>query len=447
MKIDETIFKAYDIRGIYPSQVNEEGFYKIAQAYAKLVNPKTVALGRDVRLSGEKLMDAVKRGLIDHGVNVVDIGVITTDMFYFASAAYDFDGALTITASHNPREYNGMKLVRKGAVPISVDTGINEIAEMVNSDYQYISPVPGKFETKDILNDYLKKCLNFVDVSKIDHFKVVANAMFGKSVQNLMKLELPIDIVPLNEIPDGTFPKGAPDPFLAENRAETEQKIREVKADIGVAWDGDADRIFIWDENGRFIPGYFLTAFLANYFCKNNPGAKIIHDPRDSWAIIDTVKTAGGIPLLNKVGHSFIKERMRKEDALFAGESSGHYYFRDYYYADNGLIPFLLFLQLKSELKQKVSEIFDPYFNKYFISGEINIELPSKELAEPILRSIENSYLDAKKDYTDGVSIEYSDWRANIRTSNTQPLIRLNVEAKSDELMKQKTAEILKLIK
>lgn len=445
--IDSSIFKAYDVRGVFPEQINEDTVYKIAQAYAKFVGPKKVALGRDVRLSGPKLMDAIKRGLVDHGVSVVDIGVITTDMYYFASAAYGYDGAIIVTASHNPREYNGIKMVRGGAVAISGDTGIQNIKELVAAGYSFKSDQQGLVETKDVSKDYLAKCLSFIDKAKIKPLKVVANAMFGLAVQNISKLGLPIEIVPLNELPDGSFPKGAPDPFLPENRSETQNLIRDQKADLGAAWDGDADRFFLYDENGRWIPGYYLTAFLGKYFCKRYPKAKIIYDTRTTWATIDEVYASGGIPLLNKVGHSFIKERMRSEDALFAGEGSGHFYFKDFFYADNGLIPFLIVLEIISESGAKVSELFNSYFEKYHISGEVNTQLESQEQAAETLHKIEQSFKDAKFDYTDGLSIEYSDWRANIRSSNTQPLIRVNVEAKSPEVLKQKTEELIGLIK
>ncbi len=444
--LDPSIFHAYDIRGIYPEQINPEIAYKIAQAYAKFAQPKTVVIGRDVRLSGPALFEAMKNGLINHGVDVIDIGVISTDMIYFVSGEYGYD-ALIISASHNPREYNGIKMVRKNAVPISGDSGINDIKETVLSGYDFKSPIPGTFTKKDIASDYLNKCLSFIDKSKIKPMKVVANGMFGLAVQNILELNLPIKIIPLNEIPDGSFPKGPPDPFLKENRGETEELIKKEKADMGAAWDGDADRFFLFDENGRSIPGYYLTAFLGKYFCEKYPGAKIIHDVRETWAIIDKVKEAGGTPLLNKVGHSFIKERMRKEDAVFAGEGSGHFYFKDFYYADNGLVPFLLILQIISESGKKVSELFNSYFQRYFVSGEINTVLKSQAEIKLIFKDIEEKFAEGKIDHTDGVSVEYLDWRANVRSSNTQPLIRLNVEAKSESLMKQKTQEFLELIK
>lgn len=445
--LDPSIFHAYDIRGIYPEQINPEVAYKIAQAFAKFFQPKIVALGRDVRLSGPALFEAMKNGLIDHGVDVIDVGVVTTDMMYFISGEHGYD-ALIISASHNPWQYNGIKMVRKNAVSVSGDSGIDEIKQIVLSGYDFKSAVLGKLTQQDILSEYLNKCLSFIDKSKIKPMKVVANGMFGLAVQNILKLNLPIKIISLNEVPDGSFPKGPPDPFLKENRVETEELIKKEKADMGAAWDGDADRFFLFDENGRSIPGYYLTAFLSKYFCGKHPGAKIIHEVRETWAIIDKIKEAGGTPILNKVGHSFIKERMMKEDAVFAGEGSGHFYFKDFYYADNGLVPFLLVLQIISESGKKVSELFDSYFQQYFVSGEINTVLESRREAELIFKDIEEKFTEGKIDHTDGVSVEYSDWRANVRSSNTgQSLIRLNVEAKLEDLMKQKTQEFLELIR
>lgn len=445
--MDTTIFKAYDIRGIYPDQINKEVVYQIAQGYARLVNPKTIALGMDVRLSGPELFEAAKQGLMDHGVDVVDIGVVSTDMLYFAVANYGYDGGITISASHNPKEYNGMKMVRAGAVPISGDSGIMEIRNWVEEGYKFQAEVPGKISALDIQREYLDKCLSVIDASKVRNFKVVANGMFGPVLQNVMKMDLPITLIPLNETPDGNFPKGQPDPMQENNRKETTEVIQREKPDFGVAWDADADRFFLFDENGRFIPGYYLTAFLGEYYCRKNTGAKVIFDPRMTWAIEAKVKSAGGIPLVNKAGHSFFKERMRKEDAVFAGEASGHFYFRDFYYADNGLIPFLVLLEIFSLSEKNVSQIFDEYFLEYPVSGEINNKIGSIELVRPILEVLEKKYADARIEKVDGLSIEYKDWRANVRGSNTEPLIRLNMEARDDLTMKEKMQEILDIIR
>lgn len=447
--MNQSIFKAYDIRGIYPSEIDEHAVYKIAQAYAKFIQPKTVVLGRDVRTSGVKLWEAAKKGLIDHGVEVIDIGVIATDMLYFAVAHYGYDGGITISASHNPAEYNGMKMVRAGAVPISGDSGLKDIQKLVKADYSHKAEVAGQFSKLEIQEEYVAKCLSFINPGKVKPFKIVANAMFGPAMENVGHMDLPLKYKLINEIPDGSFPKGPPDPLLEQNRTETTDLIIQEQADFGVAWDGDADRFFLFDENGRFIPGYYLTAFLGEYFSKKNPGNKIITDARLVWATLDKVNAAGGVVLLNKAGHSFIKERMHQEDAVFAGESSGHYYFKDYFYCDNGLIPFLLLLEIFSNLPdgQKISEVFDPYFEKYLISGEINNRLPSQTNIPKLLNKIAHHFLECKVDNIDGLSLEHLDWRANIHASNTEPLLRLNVEGKNPEILRQSTEEILRLIR
>jgi phosphomannomutase len=444
--VNEAIFKAYDVRGVYPAEIDEEAVYKITQAYAKLLDAKTVVLGRDVRLSGPSLFEAAVRGLTDHGVNVIDIGVVTTDTMYFASAHLPCDGGITISASHNPKEYNGLKMVRHGAVPISGDTGIEDIKRMVRDGYIYKAETAGVLRREDVTGPYLQKCLSFIDKNSLRRMKVVANGMFGPAVQNVIKANLPIDLIAVNEVPDGNFPKGQPDPMQARNREETIALIQKEKSDLGAAWDADADRFFLFDENGRFIPGYYLTAFLGEYFAKREKTARIIHDPRLTWAIEDKVMAAGGIPLAHKCGHSFIKERMRKEDAAFAGESSGHFYFRDFYYADNGFIPFLVMLQIISDFKGKTSELFDELFQKYPISGEINVKLDGSRSAKEILAHVEAQYPDAKKNTIDGLSIEYPEWRASIRGSNTEPLVRLNVEARNSDVLEIRTSELQALI-
>lgn len=446
MSIKPEIFKAYDIRGTYPSEINEEVAYKTVQAYCKLFNPKTVALGRDVRLSGPSLFKAAIQAFVDHGVNVIDIGEITTDMLYFATGAYDVDGGITVSASHNPKDDNGLKLMRRGAVAVSGDTGIYDIRDIVISGYSYKAPVPGTVTSRDIRGEYLAKCLSFVNPKTIKPLRVLVNGMFGPIVKNVEALKLPLILTKLNAEPDGNFPKGAPDPLLEENRHETVELIKKTGCDLGVAWDGDADRVFFFDENGRFIPGYFVTAFFGEYFSRKEKGARIIHDPRLIWAIEKTVTAAGGVPMVNKAGHAFIKERMRAEDAVFGGELSGHYYFRDFYYADNGLIPLLLMLEIVSSSTKKVSEIFEPYFKNYFISEETNIVLKSQDEITRAITAVEKAYSDSKITKIDGISIEYQTWRANVRSSNTQPLLRINVEAKSSEEKNLRLAELRQLI-
>lgn len=448
-EINPGIFKAYDIRGVYPEEINADIFYKIAQAYAKFMefrDGERVALGRDVRLSGPSLFDAMKKGLLDHGVDVVDIGVVATDMMYFAVAHYGYAGGLVITGSHTPREYNGVKMVRKMAKPISGDSGIPEIRDLAVSGYAHRAPVPGKAATRDVLDDYLQKVLSVIERTRLKPFKILANINFGPLTRNLKRMQnfLPLEIVWLNEKPDGSFPKGRPDPLIPESRAETIDLIKSNKVDFGVAWDSDADRIFFYDETGRFLSGYFTSAVLAEYMLKRYPGSKIVIDMKQNWAIIDTVKRAGGTPLSNRTGHSLFKERMIKEDAVFGGEVSAHYFFKDYFYLDNGLIPLLFILDILSLSGRKMSEIYQPYFDKYFAIEETNIKVGDPDA---VFAAVKQKYGDGKLSEIDGVSIDYSDWRFNLRSSNTEPLVRLNLEAKTRELMEAKTRELMDFIK
>ncbi|HEX5429915.1 MAG TPA: phosphomannomutase/phosphoglucomutase [Patescibacteria group bacterium] len=457
--VDPKIFKAYDIRGIYPSEINEELAYGIAQAYAKFLNPKTVALGFDVRTSSPALFEAAKQGLVDHGVNVVDIGMISTDMLYFAVANYGYDGGIIISASHNPKEYNGMKLTREQAIPISGDTGIGDIKNSVIMGYEYKADQPGTVSSKNIADDYIKKCLSFVDVAKISAkggsasggkpLKVVANAMFGLALTQVAHMNLPVKLIELNENPDGNFPKGQPDPLQVQNQQETKEVIQKEHPDLGVAWDADADRCFFFDENGRFLPPYYVSAVLSEYFCKREPGATIVHDIRLRWAIEDKVKASGGKTMAIKAGRAYFNPEMRKDNAVFASETSGHYYFRDYFSSDNGLIPFLIMLEIVSQAGVRVSELFDEYFENYPVSGEINTKASDLEQVKPLLEKIEQHFAadpKVKLDKTDGISIEGQDWRANIRGSNTEPLIRTNVEAKNPKVLLSATEEVLRFI-
>jgi len=459
-EIDPSIFRAYDIRGIYPDTLNEDLVYRIAQSYLKIIKPagQDIVLGGDVRESSPQLKKAAADGLLDSGYNVIDIGTVSTDMFYFAVANYGYAGGLSITASHNPREYNGIKMVREKAQSVSGDSGIMEIRDDILAVSQKIESVKkGQVTKKDIINDYSQLCLSFIDPFKIKKFKIVMNPNFGLAGQVVQEMltGLPIEIVPLNFEPDGSFPKGRPDPLIPENREETIELVKSSQADFGVAWDADADRVFFLDESGGFIDGYFMTAILAKIMLAKQPGAKIISDPRLTWAVRDTVEAEGGRVLVNKVGHSFIKERMVKEDAFFGGENSAHYYFKfeNGAYYDNGMIPFLLILEKLSVDNLKLSELAQPFRKKYFISGEINRAVKDKE---KVLRQAEEKYSDGQTEKIDGLSVEYANpagrasgasWRFNLRTSNTEPLIRLNVEATSQSLMESKRDEILKIIK
>lgn len=446
MQIDPSIFKAYDIRGVYPGTINEEIIYKIGQAYAKFIQPKTVVVGRDVRMSGPALLEQLKKGLTDHGVNVVDIGVISTDMMYFAVANYGYDGGLQVSASHNPREYNGVKMVRAKAAPISGDTGIMDIRDLVVSGYHYEASEKGTVSSRDVLQDYVAKILSVIDVKKIKPFKVVANINFGATGRNLAEVAktLPLDIVWLNEQPNGEFPKGRPDPLIPENRTETSALVKSSQADLGVAWDADADRCYFFDETGRFLSGYFTSAILAEYFLKKYPQSKVVIDMKQNWAIKDTVAQAGGTALPNRTGHSLFKERMIAEDGVFGGEVSGHFYFKDFFYLDNGMIPFLIMLDILSTTGKKLSEIYQPLFEKYFAIEETNITVAH---VPEVLNELKQRYHDGQISEIDGVSVDYPTWRFNVRSSNTEPLIRLNLEAKSQQLMEEKEKEVIELIK
>ena len=446
------IFKAYDIRGIYPEEIDELMVYKISKAYCEFVKPQKVVIGCDVRTSSPSLKKAAIKAITDLGIKVIDVGTISTDMLYFSVANYGYDGGLSITASHNPREYNGIKMVREKSIPISSDSGLYDIRDMVMQMDLDKSVLDGEInknlvEQKDIIHDYVTKIKTFANFSKFKKFKIVVNPNFGaagKPLTNLLE-GTGIELVKINFDPDGTFPKGRPDPLIPENRTEVSELIKKSNADLGVAWDADADRCFFFTEKGEFIEGYFVTALLAKIFLKKNLGEKIIHDTRLTWAIKDTVKELCGKNIPTKAGHSFIKERMKKENALFGGEMSAHYYFRDYYYCDNGMIPLVMMLEFLSTQEKTLSQVMhDMFFNKYYVSGEINTKV---EDVQTILNKAEQTYLYGTIDKTDGVSVEFTDWRFNVRPSNTEPVIRLNVEAKSKELMEKKRDELLGLIR
>lgn len=446
MTINSSIFKAYDIRGVYPNDLNEELAYRIAQAYVNYVQPKgKIAVGMDVRFSSPKLKEAVIRGLTDAGINVLDVGLVSTEMVYFAVGNYQLAGGIQITGSHNPAEYNGIKMVREEVFPVYGEAGIEQIRDMIlaNKD-KILSEKKGQVEQKNILDDFASFLLKFIDTKAIKPLKVVVNPNFGfqgEVIKYVVKKgNLPITLVGLNDTPDGTFPKGRPDPFVPENRPEFLNLVKSEKADFGIAWDADGDRVFFATEKGDFIESYYMNALFIADILKKNPGGKIIYDLRYTWALIDAAKTNGGTAILERVGHSFIKARMRKEDAVFCGESSGHTYFRDFWYADCGLIPALMVMEMLSRQGKKLSELVEPLFKKYFISGEINTTVNN---AKMVLTKLKEKFADAQISELDGVSIEYTDWRSNIRPSNTEPLLRLNVEAKSQELLDSKKREII----
>ena len=448
-----TCFKAYDIRGRLGTELNEDIAYRIGRAYAQFLNAKRVVIGGDIRLSSEPLKQALARGLLDSGTDVLDLGMTGTEEIYFASFHLDVDGGIEVTASHNPIDFNGMKLVGRGARPISGDTGLNEIQRLAEENNFSAPTKIGKLERYSIQNNYISHILSYVDLAKIKPLKLIVNAGNGAAghvidaiEERFQQAQVPVEFVKLNHSPDGTFPNGIPNPLLPENRGVTAQAVREYKADFGIAWDGDFDRCFLFDENGEFIEGYYIVGLLAEAFLAKNPGEKIIHDPRLTWNTIEVVSMAGGIPIQSKTGHAFIKERMRSENAIYGGEMSAHHYFRDFAYCDSGMLPWLLITELLSIKGQNLSELLGDRINAYPCSGEINTTVKN---GAATLAKIEEyfSELNPTVDYTDGVSLDFGSWRTNLRVSNTEPLLRLNIETKADpELLRKKVLEICSLL-
>ena len=442
-------FKAYDIRGRMPEELNEELAYDIGRAYAAFVKPKTVAVGRDIRLTSAALANALNRGLMDSGADVRDIGLCGTEGVYFATFAYELDGGIMVTASHNPPDYNGMKLVREGSRPISSDTGLADMRSMIESAKLPSSAAQrGTTTALDTGAKYLEHLLSYVDLSKLRRLKVVVNAGNGGAGLIVDQLEphLPFEFVKLQHTPDGTFPNGIPNPMLAENQAVTAEAVRRTGADLALAWDGDYDRCFFFDDEGRFIDGYYLVGLLAEAFLKRERGARIVHDPRVTWNTIDIVRRNGGEAVLCKSGHAFIKQKMREVDAVYGGEMSAHHYFRPFSYCDSGMIPWLLVLQVMCERGESLAQLVGERMRLFPVSGEINRRLDD---AKAVLLRAEQHYQSSalSVDFTDGLSMEFPEWRFNLRGSNTEPLVRLNVEARGSEaLVRDKTAEILRLI-
>lgn len=448
--MDFNSFRAYDIRGVYPTELDETAYYRIAKVYTYLFKPKQVVVGMDARVSSPPLKKSLVEGFLDAGVDVVDIGEITTDMIYFAVGAYDYSGGIVVSASHNPRQYNGMKLVREKVTAISSDTGLFDIRDALKAgkDAEVTSTTKGKYETRDVLDDYLEHVLRSIDRTAIRKFTYVGNANFGyvcRPVKRLTEM-LGLDLRPLNFEPDGTFPKGPPDPMLPGNRGEVEALVRESKAEFGVAWDADADRVMFFDEGGKFISGAYITALLAKLLLeKYGHDNKIIFDPRVIWPTQKVVAELGGTALISKGGHAFMKDRMRNENGLFAGEMSAHYYFRENFYADNGIIPFLLVLEHLSRAGKPFSEIMRPFTEGHFMSGELNYHVGN--VSEAIAAVKEKFTGRGVEDFTDGYSLEAENWRFNIRGSNTEPLLRLNIEAREESLVGKLTSEIEAIIK
>ncbi len=441
-------FKAYDIRGKVPSELNEDLAYKVGLAFAKLLRAKKVVIGYDVRKSSPLLADALTRGLNEAGADVINLGLCGTEMIYFGTPHFDADGGIMITASHNPPEYNGLKFVKRGSVPMGYDSGLNKIEEMIlNDDLQPKAARKGTVTNYDLMNEFIESLKRFYDAEKIKPYKVVVNAGNGCIGPALDAIEdaLPIEMVKVFHEPDPEFPNGVPNPLLPENRQSTIDAIKESGADLGVAWDGDYDRCFFFDEKGNFIEGYYIVGLLAKSILKEHPGEKIVHDPRLVWNTIDVVTKAGGTPVVSKSGHAFIKQKMREVNAIYGGEMSAHHYFRENYYSDSGMIPFLLILQLMTAEDKPFSELVGEMMRAYPCSGEINTRLENPKAK---LEEIKEKYSDGKTDFLDGVSVEYDTWRFNVRMSNTEPLLRLNVETRGDEaLMREKTEELLALIR
>ncbi|MFT6274364.1 MAG: phosphomannomutase [Halioglobus sp.] len=443
-----TCFKAYDIRGRVPDQLNEDIAYRIGRAYADVIQPAKVVIGHDIRLSSEAIKAAVIRGLQEQGVDVYDIGQCGTEEIYFATSHAGMDGGIVVTASHNPKDYNGMKFVREDSKPISGDTGLFDIKELAERNQFQAATKAGSLYPLDTSPAYIEHLLSYVDVASLLPLKIVVNAGNGGAGQVIDKLEsrLPFEFIKLLHEPDGNFPNGVPNPLLEDNRGATIAAVRAYGADMGIAWDGDFDRCFFFDERGEFIEGYYIVGLLAEAFLKNQPGSKVVHDPRLTWNTIQIVEGAGGEAVASKTGHAFIKERMRLENAIYGGEMSAHHYFRDFAYCDSGMIPWLLVAGLIASRRQPLSAMVAERLAAFPCSGEINSTI---ENPPAVLDRVEQHYGDSalETDHVDGLSMSFADWRFNLRMSNTEPVVRLNVESRGDKaLMEAKTAELLSLM-
>ena len=445
MNVNPSIFKAYDIRGIYPTDLNEAIAYQIGRAFAAFLEAKQVVVGRDMRLSGPSLAKEVMRGLTEQGADVFDIGMVSTDQYYFTCARLGLPGMM-VTASHNPKIYNGFKMVRQMPYLLSGDSGIQDLRELVESQ-DYPPPTrQGQVIAKNFEAEFIDKVLSIIDPAVVRPLKVVVdtgNGMVGPILQKVYA-RLPVELVGLYLDPDGNLPNHGLDPLMPENRAELQQRVVAEGADIGFAFDGDGDRFFTIDDRGSFVSGDFLTAIMGSYILEKYPAARVLYDVRASWAVPDLITAAGGTPLMERVGHAFIKRRMADEDAVFAGEVTGHYYFRDFFYADSGILPSLVLLELLSRRGVRLSQLLAELEAKYFISGEINstVANPQAKMAE-----LAEKYADGEQHRLDGVSVNYPTWHFNVRPSNTEPLLRLNLEAKSQADMEQRRDEVLGIIR
>ena len=444
--LDPKVFKAYDVRGLYGSELDEEGARAIGRAFVEVFGPKRIAVGHDMRLSSPSMAEAAIAGAAEAGADVLELGLVGTEMVYFAVGELGLDGGIAVTASHNPKEYTGLKIVREGALPVGGESGLLEIRDRAAAGNG--TRANGTVEPYDIWPGFVERVLSFVDVAAIEPLKVVidaANGMAGAMLPPVLEHLPQLEVVRCYFEPDGTFPNHEPNPLLPENREFIVAKTLEEQADFGVAFDGDADRCFFVDDSGEFVPGDFATALFAESVLAKEPGAKIIYDVRASWAVPQTIEAAGGVPLINRVGHAFIKHRMREEHAAFGGEVSGHYYFRDFSQADSGVVPFLLMLELLSKRGQKLSEILRPFRERFFITGELNTPV---EDVDATLRALEERFgAEGRITHLDGLSVDADDWHFNVRPSNTEPLLRLNLEALDPELMERKRDEVLAVIR
>jgi len=447
--IDPQVFKAYDVRGIYGAELDEDGARGIGRAFVEVFAPKRIAVGRDMRISSPSMAEAVIAGAGEAGADVLDLGLVGTEMVYFAVGELGLDGGVAVTASHNPKQYTGMKIVRAGALPVGGESGLLDIRDRAVSETDVAQGQSlGQVQKYDIWPAYVERVLSFVDVSAIGPLKVVidaANGMAGEMLPPVLERLPQLDVVRCFFEPDGTFPNHEPNPLLPENREFIVRKTLDEGADFGVAFDGDADRCFFVDDTGDFVPGDFATAIFSEAVLEKEPGAKVIYDVRASWAVPETIESGGGVPLVNRVGHAFIKQRMREEGAAFAGEVSGHYYFRGFTQADSGVIPFLLMLERISSEGRRLSGILRPFRERYFITGELNTPVPDVDAK---LREIEERFgPQGSISHLDGVSVDADGWHMNVRPSNTEPLLRLNLEARTPELMERKRDEVLAVIR
>jgi phosphomannomutase len=448
--MNPNIFRAYDIRGVYPTDLDEQAVADIGRAYVSVFQPASVAVGMDVRFSSPQLKRSLAESLMECGVDVIDLGLIATDMLYFAVGKYGYSGGIIVSASHNPKDYNGLKMVRKGAVAISSDTGLFEIRDVVLGGQVRAATRPlnkGRYAGRDILDEYVGHVLSFIDLGTIKPFVVVANANFGCTFRpaRVISDKMGLDLRTLNFEPDGSFPKGTPDPTVARNQRETEELVKSTGADFGVAWDADGDRVIFIDERGRSIPGAYAGALLARVLLeKNGSNNKVLCDPRVTWPMADVARETGATLVVTKAGHAFLKDAMRSHNALFAAESSAHYYFRDNFYADNGMIPFVLMTEYLSGRGCKMSELFDPFYRGHFLSGELNYKV--QDIPGAMERIRQHFGTRGREDFTDGYSLESPEWRFNVRSSNTEPLLRINIEARSSQFIQSIQGELENLV-